>query len=84
MREAKRKAESTRLVRKENINNQKKDSVRAVKDALLFDVQDAIQNLKNLETENSTCSSEFCYDCGDTDEEESLISNHIMAQSIGD
>ncbi|CAN7128419.1 unnamed protein product [Brassica rapa subsp. narinosa] len=63
---------------------QKKDSVRAVKDALLFDVQDAIQNLKNLETENSTCSSEFCYDCGDTDEEESLISNHIMAQSIGD
>ncbi|CAF2168977.1 unnamed protein product [Brassica napus] len=63
---------------------QKKDSVRAVKDALFFDVQDAIQKLKNLETENSTCSSEFCYDCGDTDEEESLISNHIMAQSIGD
>nr|VDC99077.1 unnamed protein product [Brassica rapa] len=76
MREAKRKAESTRLVRKENIrpiDNQKNDSVRAVKDALFFDVQDAIQKLKSLETEYSSSSSEFCHDRGDTDEEEESI-----------
>ncbi|XP_010515834.1 PREDICTED: ABC transporter F family member 4-like [Camelina sativa] len=72
-REAKRKAESTRFAGKENIRPveiQKKDSVRAAKDALLFDVQEAIQKLKGLEAENSSSSSEFCYDHGETDEED--------------
>ncbi|ESQ45142.1 hypothetical protein EUTSA_v10010289mg [Eutrema salsugineum] len=76
IREAKRKAEATRLSKKENIrpnDNQKKDSVRAAKDALLFDVQDAMQKLKSLETENSSSSSEFCYHRGETDEEEESI-----------
>lgn len=70
VREAKRKAEASRLARKENIRPtdiQKKDSVRAAKDALFFDVQDAIQKLKSLEAENSSSSSEFCYK---TDEED--------------
>lgn len=77
IREAKRKAESTRMARKENIrpidDNQKKDSVRAVKDALFFDVQDAIQKLKGLEAENSSSSSEFCYDRAENDEEDESI-----------
>ncbi|CAE6076119.1 unnamed protein product [Arabidopsis arenosa] len=75
IREAKRKAESTRLAGKENIRPvdiQKKDSVRAAKDALFFDVQDAIQKLKGLEAENSSSSSEFCYDHGETDEEDEI------------
>jgi len=73
IRDAKRKAESTRLAGKENIRPieiQKKDSVRAAKDALFFDVQDAIQKLKGLEAENSSSSSEFCYDHVETDEED--------------
>ena len=76
MREAKRKAQSKQTVIKENIrpiDKQKKDSMRAVKYALFFDVQDAIHKLKNLETENSSSSSEFCHDRGDTDEEEESI-----------
>ncbi|CAN8254640.1 unnamed protein product [Cochlearia groenlandica] len=76
IREAKRKAESTRLSRKENIrpiDNQRKYSVRAAKDALLFGVQDAMQKLKSLETENSSSSSEFCYERGESDEEDESI-----------
>ncbi|CAL9246524.1 unnamed protein product [Arabidopsis halleri] len=75
IREAKRKAESTRLAGKENIRPieiQKKDSVRAAKDALFFDVQDAIQKLKGLEAENSSSSSEFCYDHDENDEEDEI------------
>ncbi|KAG7565535.1 Homeobox-like domain superfamily [Arabidopsis suecica] len=75
IREAKRKAESTRLAGKENIRPieiQKKDSVRAAKDALFFDVQDAIQKLKGLEAETSSSSSEFCYGHGETDEEDEI------------
>lgn len=69
-REAKRKAESTRFSGKENIRPleiQKKDSVRSAKDALFFDVQDAIQKLKGLEAENSSSSSD---DHDETDEED--------------
>ncbi|XP_006290829.2 uncharacterized protein LOC17886405 [Capsella rubella] len=76
IRDAKRKAESTRFAGKENIRPieiQKKDSVRAAKDALFFDVQEAIQKLKGLEADNSSSSSEFCYDHGDTDEEDESI-----------
>ncbi|KAL1195823.1 hypothetical protein V5N11_027690 [Cardamine amara subsp. amara] len=76
IREAKRQAESTRLAGKENIRPidiQKKDLVKAAKDALYFDVEDAIQKLKGLEAENSSSSSEFCYDNGETDEEDESI-----------
>ncbi|KAJ4895741.1 Homeodomain-like superfamily protein [Raphanus sativus] len=74
VREAKRKAEYNRLVGKENVrpvDNQ--TNVRAAKDALYFDVQDAVQKLKGLETENSSSSSEFCYGLGETDEEDESI-----------
>ncbi|KAG2329093.1 hypothetical protein Bca52824_000273 [Brassica carinata] len=74
VREAKRKAEYNRLVGKENVrpmDNQ--TNVIAAKDALFFDVQDAVQKLKGLETENSSSSSEFCYGLGETDEEDESI-----------
>ncbi|CAN7094883.1 unnamed protein product [Brassica rapa subsp. narinosa] len=74
VREAKRKAEYRRLVGKENVrpvDNQA--NVRAAKDALFFDVQDAMQKLKGLETENSSSSEEFCYGLGGTDEEDESI-----------
>ncbi|CAH8353119.1 unnamed protein product [Eruca vesicaria subsp. sativa] len=74
LREAKRRAEYKRLVGKENVrpmDNQ--TNVRAAKDALFFDVQDAVQKLKGLETEDSSSSSEFCYGLGETDEEDESI-----------
>lgn len=74
VREAKRKAEYRRLVGKENVrpmDNQ--TNVRAAKDALFFDVQDAMQKLKGLETEDSSSSEEFCYGLGETDEEDESI-----------
>ncbi|CAH8375205.1 unnamed protein product [Eruca vesicaria subsp. sativa] len=75
MREAKRKVKSKRLVRKENIrhiDNQKKDSVREVKDALYFDVQDAVQKLKSLETTHPGFQSCAMNDSKETDEEDSI------------
>ncbi|KAG2329097.1 hypothetical protein Bca52824_000277 [Brassica carinata] len=63
-----------RLVGKENVrpmDNQ--TNVRAAKDALFFDVQDAMQKLKGLETEYSSSSEEFCYGLGETDEEDESI-----------
>ncbi|KAF8091774.1 hypothetical protein N665_0436s0037 [Sinapis alba] len=73
IREAKRKAEYNRLVGKENVRPMDNQTVRAAKDALFFDVQDAMQKLKGLETENSSSSSEFCYGRGEIDEEDESI-----------
>ncbi|KAJ0241571.1 hypothetical protein HA466_0209830 [Hirschfeldia incana] len=74
VREAKRKAEYNRLIGKENVRpGVNQTNVRAAKDALLYDVQDAMQKLKGLETENSSSSSEFFYGLGETDEEDESI-----------
>ncbi|XP_010530509.1 PREDICTED: uncharacterized protein LOC104807095 [Tarenaya hassleriana] len=68
LREAKRKAESAKGCGKENIKpNDVQKSVRAVKDALILDVKDAIEKLKGVEADCSSSSSEFGYD---RDEEE--------------
>ncbi|XP_010531338.1 PREDICTED: uncharacterized protein LOC104807657 [Tarenaya hassleriana] len=73
LREAKRKTESARVSGQENIKPiaaQKKDSVRAVKDNLIFGVKDAFEKLKGLEAEISSSSSELCYDHGESEEED--------------